>query len=54
MIKNKIRQFICNMLGWHVPIVDMYIGQCNSISKCRYCGKVIAQDSQGNWFALNK
>lgn len=32
-----------NFLGWHKPDDSV---QC----KCRYCGKDIMQDSQGNWF----
>lgn len=41
-----------NLLGWHKPIKEKTFRGINIISKCRYCGKEIAQDSQGNWFEV--
>lgn len=41
-----------NLLGWHKPIKEKTFKGINIISKCRYCGKEIAQDSQGNWFEV--
>lgn len=41
-----------DILGWHEPDKDAdqsYDG-CSRHSKCRFCGKDIMQDSQGNWF----
>lgn len=41
-----------NLLGWHKPIKEKTLNGINIISKCKYCGKEIAQDSQGNWFEV--
>ena len=41
-----------NLLGWHKPIKEKTFKGINIISKCKYCGKEIAQDSQGNWFEV--
>ena len=41
-----------NLLGWHKPIKENTLNGTNIISKCKYCGKEIAQDSQGNWFEV--
>ena len=41
-----------NLLGWHKPIKEKIFRGTNIISKCEYCGKEIAQDSQGNWFEV--
>ena len=42
-----------NILHWHEPddSPSWYDG-CSMHCKCKYCGKHIMQDSQGNWFAL--
>lgn len=44
------RKFICNILGWHKPIEKASFDGCSMCSICKYCGKRIMQDSQGNWF----
>ena len=41
-----------NLLGWHKPTKKKTFNGIAIISKCRYCGKEIAQDSQGNWFEV--
>lgn len=45
--------FFDRILSWHKPVdnVERY-GPFNT-SKCRYCGKQIMQDSQGNWFEVD-
>lgn len=48
---NKIRKFLCNVLGWHKPTYRVVKG-VNTHSYCRYCEKEIIQDSQGNWFEI--
>lgn len=44
--------FYHDILGWHMPdrSVDKTFDGCSVHSKCKYCGKDIMQDSQGNWF----
>ena len=41
-----------NLLGWHKPIKEKTFKSISIISKCKYCGKEITQDSQGNWFEV--
>lgn len=48
---NILRRFLCNVLGWHKPTYWVAKG-FNTYSYCRYCGKEIMQDSQGNWFEV--
>lgn len=40
-------------LGWHTPDdgPESFDG-CSVHAKCRYCGRDIMQDSQGNWFTF--
>lgn len=44
--------FYHGMLGWHVPDenIDHWSDGCSDHAICKYCGKDIMQDSQGNWF----
>ena len=38
-------------LGWHSPGANARrAAGINTRSTCRYCGKSILRDSQGNWF----
>lgn len=47
----KIIKYIrCEILGWHRPKREAFFDGVNIHSKCKYCGKEIMQDSQGNWF----
>ena len=43
--------FYHDILEWHLPnnSPQSYDG-CSIHSTCKYCGKEIMQDSQGNWF----
>lgn len=42
--------FYHDVMGWHMPIEEVGYDGCSFISKCKYCGEEIMQDSQGNWF----
>jgi hypothetical protein len=42
--------FYHDILGWHKPTDEKEFDGCNTCSHCKYCGKEIMQDSQGNWF----
>ena len=42
--------FYHDVLGWHEPTDEKEFDGCSLNSKCKYCGKEIMQDSQGNWF----
>lgn len=47
----KVMKYIAHdMFGWHKPTEFIYKEGINTISTCKYCGKKIIQDSQGNWF----
>lgn len=40
-----------DFLHWHTPDDSpQWSDGCSQHCKCRYCGKDIMQDSQGNWF----
>lgn len=39
-----------DILGWHKPNGTYHSEGINVHSTCKYCGKDIIQDSQGNWF----
>ena len=45
------KRFYHDILEWHMPDnnVEKFDG-CSRGSVCKYCGKEIMQDSQGNWF----
>ena len=47
--------FFHDILLWHKPAkkTDKYFDGCNVHSVCKYCGKEIMQDSQGNWFEVS-
>lgn len=42
--------FYHDILQWHEPIDEYGFDGCSFHSVCKYCGKEIMQDSQGNWF----
>ena len=42
--------FYHDILGWHKPDGTEGFDGCSRHSICKYCGKNIMQDSQGNWF----
>jgi len=48
----KIGKFFCRWLHWHAPDSSIWSapGDINIHSICKYCGKEIMMDSQGNWF----
>lgn len=47
---SKARKILCNVLGWHKPNKKIALCGINSKSICKYCGRKIMLDSQGNWF----
>ena len=44
------KTFYHNILGWHKPTDNFMFDGCSFHSQCKYCGKEIMQDGQGNWF----
>lgn len=51
--------FKCEKLDWHKPEKIRYYAEgdiyhVNTLSRCKYCGRRICQDSQGNWFTFGK
>lgn len=44
------KRFYHDVLGWHKPTDEREFDGCSLNSRCKYCGKEIMQDSQGNWF----
>lgn len=46
-----LKSYYHDILGWHRPDDSPQQSDgCSIHSKCKYCGKDIMQDSQGNWF----
>lgn len=49
--------FYHRILGWHKhkhkPDKTQFNDGCSFHSHCRFCGKEIMQDSQGNWFTFD-
>lgn len=45
--------FYHGILGWHKPDKTQYNDGCSFHSHCRFCGKEIMKDSQGNWFTFD-
>ena len=46
-----LKTFYHGMLGWHTPDdSEQYHVGCSQHARCKYCGKDIMRDSQGNWF----
>lgn len=47
------KEYYHNILHWHEPDESpKWSDGCSIHCKCKYCGKEILQDSQGNWFEL--
>lgn len=47
----KILKPLCHdILKYHLPDDKMTFDGASMCSHCRFCGKEIMQDSQGNWF----
>lgn len=49
-ITGAFSWFWHDKLGWHQPIKDTRYEGVHEVSFCKYCGKKIRKDSQGNWF----
>lgn len=46
-----LRFYYHDILGWHTPDNSpQRFDGCSVHATCKYCGKDIMQDSQGNWF----
>ena len=44
-------RFYHDIIGWHLPDnKSQEFDGCNIHAHCKFCGKEIIQDSQGNWF----
>ncbi len=50
-IANKIGIWFDKHLSWHSPVKGTEFSRgINNHATCKYCGKDVIQDSQGNWF----
>lgn len=43
-----------DIFGWHKPTKHIWSNGFSNISHCRFCGKRIMQDFEGNWFDPSK
>ncbi len=46
-----IGKLLCKLLRWHRP-GEIHEAGINNASICKYCGRAVLQDSQGNWFSI--
>ncbi len=45
------KKWFHDLMGWHLPKEgDIKTDGFIEVSHCKFCGKEIMQDSQGNWF----
>jgi len=51
---SKLRWWAHDYLGWHAPGQKMGFDGASFQAYCRFCGKHILQDSQGNWFRSSR
>ena len=50
-IKNKqYHLWCCQRLGWHKADTITEFDGASLHGVCKWCGKEVMQDSQGNWF----
>lgn len=50
-VKGYLKGFYHDIMEWHRPSgEDAFYDGCSAHDTCKYCGKDIMQDSQGNWF----
>lgn len=50
-IRRALRAFLCNKMDWHTPdwpTKPLYTRHC------KYCGRYILQDSNGDWFSAHR
>lgn len=43
-----------DVMHWHQPSEKQSFDGLSFHSKCKWCGKEILQDSQGNWFDIGE
>ena len=54
----RIRRWMCEKLGWHKPKSGTENYQKKDqlmfllLAECKYCGRRITRDSQGNWYEI--
>lgn len=48
--RSPMRDFIHNVMDYHIPEDSIDFDGASNCSRCKICNKPIIQDSQGNWF----
>ena len=51
--KGWLKRLYHDAMAWHIPkeSEENIFDGCSEHNHCKFCGKEIMQDSQGNWFA---
>ena len=49
-----LKKFYHDFMHWHTPSKKLSFDGLSFHSKCKWCGEEILQDSQGNWFEVDK
>ena len=50
LISGFGKRLFHDIFGWHMPANEKTFDGCSFHCTCKYCGKHIMQDSQGNWY----
>ena len=53
-MKKRTLKFLHDYLAWHFPDDSRGFDGCSVESHCKLCGRLILQDSQGNWFTVGR
>lgn len=53
-IWNRLRQWTHDVLDWHREVHVIGHDGCSLQGRCCYCGRRVLQDSQGNWFSVER
>jgi len=51
---RRVQRWCCDALDWHSPNDHTWSDGCSARSTCRVCGRALAMDSSGAWFAIGE
>jgi hypothetical protein len=47
-------KWFCDHMGWHLAPKRQRFDGCSFGGECSRCGREVLQDSQGNWFSIER
>ena len=54
ILNRFLPRWFCDKLGWHLAPREVGFDGANVKGICPRCGKRVMQDSQGNWFEVER